>query len=151
MKGFIKLFAVTIDQHGSMRPDDPIAYRKYCKQFFAGQRVLFGLQPIEPDKPKTLNQNAFFHGVAVPFIAELAGYNPNYSKDLVSVRNALKESFGPKVEVVSFITGDVSMQPKSIADYTKDDYTQLIDNCDMYCYDTYQCRLPEPQSVQLGA
>ena len=95
-------------------------------------------------RSKTPAQNKYYHGVVVPFFAEQAGYKHDYSLDLEIVRDELKSRCGVYAKTVG-LDGTEMIVPKSIADYTIEDYKILIDNCNMLSVDMVLGMLPKPE------
>ena len=85
---------------GQFVPERAAQYKEHLAAF-EGKRVESIIQRIQ--RPKTNPQNRYFHGVVVPFVAKLAGYNPEYKRDLQIVRDSLKSDYGPKINVPSFV------------------------------------------------
>lgn len=140
------IFTGKVNREGRIKVINATRFHNYLKCNFKDRDVQFVVEKLQ--RKKTSPQNRFFHGVVVPAVTDWAGYNENSNKDLRLVREALKNDFGPKIEVVSMKTGVVQEVPKSIAEYTLDDYKRLIDAVDLYCYDTFGTRLPEPDEVK---
>ena len=97
-------------------------------------------------REKTPNQNAYFHGVVLPWFAKQCGYKHNFKPDIERIRDELKDKCGPKIKS-SDLQGCHKMVPKSIADYTISDYQLLIDNCALLAHDYGLGQFPPPERI----
>lgn len=140
------IFTGKVNREGRIKVINATRFHNYLRCNFKDRDVQFVVEKLQ--RKKTSPQNRFFHGVVIQFVAECAGYNPDSNADLSLIREAIKNDFGPKIEIISMKTGVVSEVPKSIADYTLDDFKMVIDAVDLYCYDTFGTRLPEPDEVK---
>jgi len=93
---------------------------------------------------KTPNQNKYWHGCVVPFIAEEMGHDPHLKPEYNMVREALKDECGMRSKIS--YGGQERLIIKSIADYTVEDYSRLIEACGVLCEKLYNCRPPAPET-----
>lgn len=70
---------------------------------------------------KTARQLRYIHGPVVGAISEHLGYS---TKD---IKAYLKREFGVKVERIDPMTAEIYEEPKSFADYTKDEMRMFLD------------------------
>jgi hypothetical protein len=134
-------FTGTITKDGRLILDDREGFQ-VSLQKFAEKKVDVIVKPRS--RPKTPNQNRYFHGVVVPFIAEQMGHRADSPFENDQVREYLKERCG--VKMVFRFGFMETFVPKSISLYTVEDYKILIDGCGELCQKFFNCVLPPPDS-----
>lgn len=103
------------------------------------------LRQVDPRlRGKTPKQNRYFHGCVVPFMAIQMGHDPHLKPEYNMVREALKAECGMRSKIA--YGGQERMIIKSIADYTVEDYSRLIEACSVLCENLYNCRPPAPET-----
>lgn len=86
----------------------------------------------------------FFHGPVRQFIVqEFRKQGASVSKE--QVKEYLKGEFGPDVN--PGVAGVPSF-PKSTADYTYEEYKELLMGTKVWCINTFDCELPSAEEVE---
>ena len=134
-------FNCRINEEEHFVMDDRDAFVAYTRQNI-GKRMTLDLKPYK--RAKTPEQNGYFHGVVVPFIAIQMGHDPHLKPEYNMVREALKAECGMRSKIA--YGGQERLIIKSIADYTIEDYTRLIEACGVLCENLYNCRPPAPET-----
>ena len=84
------------------------------------QDGLYTMTIEEAKSKKSLEQNAYFHGVLVDMLSKETGFTFRDCKKWI------KKELGTKELYTDPISGKKEMEPKSIADYNLDEMSQLI-------------------------
>ena len=122
---------------------EPRAAAKFIRFIIAECKKL--LRIYDPKlRNKTPNQNRYWHGCVVPFMADQMGHDPHLKPEYNMVREALKAECGMRSKIA--YGGQERLIVKSIADYTVEDYTRLIEACGVLCENLYNCRPPAPET-----
>ena len=141
LRGGRMKFNCTPNKAGQLVIDEFVSYKAYVHKNI-GKRMTLDLKPYK--RAKTPEQNGYFHGVVVPFIAIQMGHDPHLRPEYNMVREALKAECGMRSKIA--YGGQERLIIKSIADYTIEDYTRLIEACGVLCENLYNCRPPAPET-----
>jgi hypothetical protein len=90
---------------------------------------------------KTLRQLRYVHGPVVGAISEHLGYS---TKD---IKAYLKREFGVKVERIDPMTAEIYEEPKSFADYTKEEMRLFLDEVILFCA-SINIHIPIPEDAK---
>jgi len=86
-------FNCHINESGRFVMDDRKAFEDYIASNIC-KRMTLDLNPYK--RAKTPEQNGYFHGVVVPFMAEQMGHNAESPYEIGQVRDYLKSKCGVK-------------------------------------------------------
>jgi len=88
----------------------------------------------------------FFHGPVRAFILdELRKVGFITTAD--QIKKDFKQMFGPKTSRKS-LTGKTIEEPKSMADYTFDEYLAILNSINAWCMENLNCELPPAEMVE---
>jgi hypothetical protein len=90
-------------------------------------------------RPRTSNQNRYFHGVLIPVLAQHCGYRLDEMKD------ALALELIPH-EVVDLKTGEVRLVPGHTSQLTVSEFNTLIERAQQLAAEL-GCYVPDPREV----
>lgn len=83
---------------------------------FKGQTIEFSFD--KKRKPRTLDQNAYYHGVVLPMIAEYCGYRG--SDEITGLHEHLKQQFLPKHGKLQITRSTASLTTVEFSTYVED-------------------------------
>lgn len=132
--------AVLIKNYKIVNQDDWLRYLSTKKD---------GWQLLVIEKPQdkiTLQQHRYYRGVVLPALQKAiheAGAGMWPADD---IHEEMKERYG----VRKFILGGKREVIKSMADYTKDNYSEYLELLRAYLYDRFEIILPEPEDYDSG-
>ena len=135
--------SIVLSQNGT------IDYTKFMKDVDKwSKKALPAKWVVKVYQDLTREQRAYFHGVIIPHVIRVLADETGSIYTRSQVKEYLKKEFCPlhtksgwnedgEEEVFSYIP--------STEDLSKEEYSELIDNCLKYCIDTLGHPCPEPR------
>ena len=74
-----------IVKNGKYEPDNPVAFVVHVKSM-EGKKVNVIMNLWREFKPRSNNENSYFHGVVLPILSELTGYTEDEMKAVVKFK-----------------------------------------------------------------
>jgi len=139
-------FLAFVDDDGRLGVSDRTGFRAYLRQF-AGKNVIVSVN--EPSKKRSLAQNRWLWGQALPLIAEHCGYDRHEHErlhyDLLSVR------FGTTA-VAPLITGAPPriVPTRTSSELTTAEFSDYMDWLTRYAAETFDVILPLPDESRVA-
>jgi hypothetical protein len=111
-------------------------YKKYEKDCNQRDQTIYASDSYPQ---RSLDQNAYFHGVIIPILAGHFGYT------IKEMKNALAFEFYP--EEITTINGEAITVPGRSRDKNTKEMTEIIDTIRHWSMEEHGCYIPEPNEI----